>query len=72
MITGYFQVAWPAGYEQVPPTTGPATCMVVVAALAVILAGGWFLTQSLGDLAWQQVRKSSLAHNQTRHSTPDF
>ena len=34
------------------------------AALLVILAGGWFLTQSLGNLAWQQVRKGSLAHNQ--------
>ena len=36
----------------------------MVAALAVILVGGWFLTQSLGNLAGQQVRKSSLAHNQ--------
>jgi diguanylate cyclase (GGDEF)-like protein/PAS domain S-box-containing protein len=33
------------------------------AALVAILAGGWFLTQSLGDLAWQQVRKNSQAHN---------
>jgi C4-dicarboxylate-specific signal transduction histidine kinase len=36
----------------------------VGSALVVILAAGWFLTQFLGDLAGQQVRKDSLAHNQ--------
>jgi diguanylate cyclase (GGDEF)-like protein/PAS domain S-box-containing protein len=36
---------------------------VVGAALAVILVFGWFLTQFLGNLAWQQVQRDSLAHN---------
>ena len=63
MITGYFQVAWPAEYERCHRYRA-RYLYGVGAALVLILAGGWFLTQFLGNLAWQQVRKSSLAHNQ--------
>jgi diguanylate cyclase (GGDEF)-like protein/PAS domain S-box-containing protein len=62
MSVGYFQVAQSEEHE--PCHRYRARYLyVVVAALAFILAGGWYLTQSLGDLAWQQVRKDSLAHN---------
>jgi hypothetical protein len=62
MFTGYFQVAWPAEYDRCHRYRsrylyGAGT------ALLLILAGGWFLTQSLGNLAWKQVRETSLAHN---------
>jgi diguanylate cyclase (GGDEF)-like protein/PAS domain S-box-containing protein len=63
MITGYFQVAWPAEYERCHRYRA-RYLYGVGASLLLILAGGWFLTQSLGDLAWQQVRKDSLADNQ--------
>ena len=63
MSVGYFQVAQSEGDER-RHRYRARYLYVVVAALAVILAGGWFLTQSLGNLAWQQVRKGSLAHNQ--------
>ncbi|MDO9532979.1 MAG: diguanylate cyclase [Deltaproteobacteria bacterium] len=63
MIMGYFQVAQSEGDER-RHRYRARYLYVVVAALAVILAGGWFLTQSLGDLAGQQVRKDSLVHNQ--------
>ena len=63
MSVGYFQVAQSEGDER-RHRYRARYLYVVVAALAVILAGGWFLTQSLGNLAWQQVRKGGLAHNQ--------
>ena len=62
MNTGYFRVAWPAGYERCHRYRA-RYLYITGTALAVILAGGWFLTQFLGDLAWQQVRQDSLAHN---------
>lgn len=62
MSVGYFQVAWPEGDER-SHRYRARYLYIVVAVLAVILAGGWFLTQSLGNLAWQQVRKDSLADN---------
>jgi PAS domain-containing protein len=61
-ITGYFQGAWPAEYERCHRYRS-RYLSAVAGALAVILAGGWYLTQSLSDLAWQQVRAGSLAHN---------
>ena len=62
MITGYFQAAWPAEDElchryRSRYLYGAGT------ALLLILTGGWFLTQSLGNLAYQQVRETSQAHN---------
>jgi diguanylate cyclase (GGDEF)-like protein/PAS domain S-box-containing protein len=63
MITGYFQVAWPAEYKRCHRYRS-RYLYGAGAALLLILAGGWFLTQSLGNLAWQQVRQTSLAHNQ--------
>ena len=63
MSVGYFQVAQSEGDER-SHRYRARYLYVVVAVLALILAGGWFLTQSLGDLAGQQVRKDSLAHNQ--------
>ena len=62
MTAGYFQAAWPADYERCHKHRA-RYLYIVATALAVILVGGWFLTQSLGDLACQQVRKGSLAHN---------
>jgi diguanylate cyclase (GGDEF)-like protein/PAS domain S-box-containing protein len=62
MITGYFRVAWPADYERCHRYRAHYL-YGAGAALAVILAGGWFLTQFLGNLAWQQVRENSQAHN---------
>ena len=63
MSVGYFQMAQSEGSEG-RYRYRARYLYVVVVALTVILAGGWFLTQSLGDLAWQKVRKISLAHNQ--------
>ena len=63
MSVGYFQVAQSEGDERRHRYRAHYLYVVVVV-LALILAGGWFLTQSLGNLAWQQVRKDSLAHNQ--------
>jgi diguanylate cyclase (GGDEF)-like protein/PAS domain S-box-containing protein len=63
MSVGYVQLAPSAGNER-RCRYRARYLYVVVAVLTLILAGGWFLTQSLGDLAWQQVRKDSLAHNQ--------
>jgi diguanylate cyclase (GGDEF)-like protein/PAS domain S-box-containing protein len=63
MSVGYFQVAQSAGDER-SQRSRTHYLHVVVAVLGIILAGGWFLTQSLGNLAGQQVRKGSLAHNQ--------
>jgi len=63
MITGYFQVAWRAEYKR-SHRYRARYLYGAGAALLLILAGGWFLTQSLGNLAWQQVRKDSLARNQ--------
>jgi diguanylate cyclase (GGDEF)-like protein/PAS domain S-box-containing protein len=63
MSVGYFQVAHSDAYE--PRYRYRARYLyVVVAALVVILAAGWFLTQYLGNLAWQQTRKDSLVRNQ--------
>ena len=62
MIAGYFRVAWPASYEQCHRYRA-RYLYGAGAALVLILAGGWFLTQSLGSLAWQQVRDTSQAHN---------
>jgi hypothetical protein len=62
MTITYFRVAWPMGSEQ-SHRYRARYLYSACAALVVILAGGWFLTQSLGDLAWQQVRKDSLSHN---------
>ncbi len=62
MIAGYFQVSWPAinkNYHRYRSRY----LYSMGAALVVILAGGWFLTQFLGDVAEHQVRKGSLAHN---------
>jgi diguanylate cyclase (GGDEF)-like protein/PAS domain S-box-containing protein len=62
MSVGYFQVAQSQGDK--PQHRYRAHYLyVVVAVLAVILAGGWFLTQSLGNLAWQHLRKDSLRQN---------
>jgi len=62
MVTGYFQVAWPAEYERCHRYRS-RSLYGVGTALVVILASGWFLTHFLGNLAWQQVRKTSQAHN---------
>ncbi|MBU4448493.1 MAG: PAS domain S-box protein, partial [Proteobacteria bacterium] len=63
MSVGYFQVVQSADDER-GHRYRARYLYIVVAVLAVILAGGWFLTQFLGNLAWQQVRKDSLTHNQ--------
>ena len=63
MSVGYFQLAQSAGDERRYRYRANYLYAVVVA-LVAILAGGWFLTQSLGNLAGQQVRKNSLIHNQ--------
>jgi len=63
MITGYFQAAWPADYES-GHRYRARYLYIVGAALALILAGGWLLTEFLGNLAGQLLRKDSLAHNQ--------
>jgi len=63
MSVGYFQVAQSDGYDRCHRYRA-RYLYVVVGGLALILAGGWFLTQFLGNLAGQQVRKASLAHNQ--------
>ncbi len=62
MIAAYFQFSWTATdkYYQRYRTR---YLYGMGAALALILVGGWFLTQSLGDVAGQQLRKGSLAHN---------
>ncbi|MFZ5448519.1 MAG: diguanylate cyclase [Thermodesulfobacteriota bacterium] len=62
MIAGYFQISWPAEYERCHRQR--ARYMYGAgAALLLILIFGWILTQFLGNLAWQQVRKTSLNHN---------
>ncbi|HLD47306.1 MAG TPA: cache domain-containing protein, partial [Desulfobaccales bacterium] len=63
MSVGYFQVAQSEAEER-RHRYRVRYLYVVVAALSVILVGGWFLTQYLGSLGWQQVRKDSLSHNQ--------
>jgi diguanylate cyclase (GGDEF)-like protein/PAS domain S-box-containing protein len=63
MSVGYFQVAPSDGYER-RHRYRARYLYVVVAVLTLILVGGWFMTQSLGNLAWQQVRQESLGHNQ--------
>ena len=62
MIVGYFQVSWPSDRERCHRYRA-SYLRYVGAALAAILVGGWFLTQFMGNLAWQQVRKDGLAHN---------
>ncbi|MBM4300410.1 MAG: diguanylate cyclase [Deltaproteobacteria bacterium] len=62
MSVGYFQVAQSVGDDRRHQYRA-RYLYVEVAALTVILAGGWFLTQFLGNLAWQQVRKDSLRQN---------
>jgi diguanylate cyclase (GGDEF)-like protein/PAS domain S-box-containing protein len=62
MSVGYFQVAQSEGDERRHRYRARYLYFVVVA-LTVILAGGWVLTQSLGNLAWKQVRQGGLAHN---------
>jgi diguanylate cyclase (GGDEF)-like protein/PAS domain S-box-containing protein len=62
MATGYFQVAWSAGH--VRSHRYRARCLYGTgAALVLILVGGWYMTQSLGNLAWQHLRKDSLRQN---------
>jgi diguanylate cyclase (GGDEF)-like protein/PAS domain S-box-containing protein len=56
MAMGYFQVAWPAGYERCHRYRA-RYLYGAGAALAIILVGGWFLTQSLGNVAREQVHK---------------
>ena len=63
MSVGYFQVAQ-SDADESHHRYRARYLYVVVTALAVILAGGWVLTQSLGNLAGKQVRKSGLARNQ--------
>ncbi|MGA9754274.1 MAG: diguanylate cyclase [Desulfobaccales bacterium] len=63
MTAGYFQVSWPATYEHCHRYRA-RYLYGVGAALAAIMVAGWLLTQFLGNLAWQQVRKDSLADNQ--------
>ena len=63
MSVGYFQEAQ-SGVDERRHRYRARYLYVVVVALTAILAGGWFLTQSLGNLAWQQVRKDSLGNNQ--------
>ncbi len=62
MIAGYFQVSWTATDKNYHRYRS-RYLYGMGAALVLILVGGWFLTQSLGDLAGRQVRKGSLAHN---------
>jgi diguanylate cyclase (GGDEF)-like protein/PAS domain S-box-containing protein len=62
MIAGYFQVLGPASYER--GYRYRARYMYgLSAAMAIILVGGWILTQFLGNLAWRQVRENGLSHN---------
>jgi diguanylate cyclase (GGDEF)-like protein/PAS domain S-box-containing protein len=63
MSVGYFQVAQPEGDGRQNGYRA-RYLYVAVAVLALVLAGGWFLTQFLGGLAGQQVRRNSLSHNQ--------
>jgi diguanylate cyclase (GGDEF)-like protein/PAS domain S-box-containing protein len=62
MMAGYFQVSWRASSE---PSQRYRACYMygIGAALTVILVAGWVMTQSLGNLAWEQVRKDSLSQN---------
>ncbi len=62
MILGYFLGLRPAENGKVHRLRAQYL-YVVSAALALILVSGWFLTQFLGNLAWQQVQRDSLAHN---------
>jgi len=62
MIAGYFQVSWPAEYERCHRVRAWYMYGASVT-LMVILTFGWGLTQYLGNLAWQQIRKTSLTHN---------
>ncbi len=62
MTAGYFQASWPAINKNYFLYRS-RYLYGMGAALLVILVGGWFLTQALGNLAGQQVRKGSLAHN---------
>jgi diguanylate cyclase (GGDEF)-like protein/PAS domain S-box-containing protein len=61
MITGYFQGAWPAGYERCHHYRARYLYSAGTA-LAVILVGGWVLTQSLGNMAREQVHKDCASH----------
>ena len=58
MIAGYFQISWPAEYEQTHRVRA-RYLYGAAAALVVILASGWVLTQYLGDVARQQVLKDA-------------
>jgi diguanylate cyclase (GGDEF)-like protein/PAS domain S-box-containing protein len=58
MIVGYFQISWPAEYDQ-SHRVRARYLYGTAAALIVILASGWVLTQYLGDVARQQVLKDT-------------
>jgi len=63
MSVGYFQMSQADASER-RHRYRSRYLYVAVVALVAILAGGWFLTQFLGDLAGQEVRKASMDHNQ--------
>jgi diguanylate cyclase (GGDEF)-like protein/PAS domain S-box-containing protein len=58
MIVGYFQISWPAEYDQ-SHRVRARYLYGTAAALVFILSSGWVLTQYLGDVARQQVLKDT-------------
>jgi diguanylate cyclase (GGDEF)-like protein/PAS domain S-box-containing protein len=61
MVVGYFQISWPAEYEQ-SHRVRARYLYGTAAALVFILASGWVLTQYLGNVARQQVLKDTASH----------
>ncbi len=62
MIVGYFQISWPTEYEQSHQVRA-RYMFGATAALVVILASGWVLTQYLGEVAREQVLKDTASHS---------
>ncbi len=61
MTMGYFQVAWPAGYERCHHYRA-RYLYGIVTSLVLILVAGWFLTHFLGNLAREEVREDTAGH----------
>lgn len=61
MIVGYFQASWPVEYAQ-SHRVRARYMYGATAALVVILASGWVLTQYLGNVARKQLLKDTASH----------
>jgi diguanylate cyclase (GGDEF)-like protein/PAS domain S-box-containing protein len=62
MVMGYFQISWPAEYERCHRDRARYMYGVNLA-LVVILIAGWVLTQYLGQVALEQVRRDTASHS---------